>query len=669
MLRGVRKGFPGLLVDAGLTASLTTLRRNQALTQNRKVLVVLDQFEQWLFAHRSEPSTDLVAALRQCDGEHLQAICLVRDDFWMAATRFMRDLEIDLVPDRNVAAVDLFDPKHARKVLAAFGGAYEALPRRTEDLTREHGAFLDQAVDGLAQDGRVVPVRLALLAEMVKQKPWTTATLRDVGGMDGVGVTFLEDTFSSPRSNPNHHYHQRAAQAVLKALLPEANADIKGRMRSVEELRQFSGYAERPTEFADVIRILDTDLRLITPVDPEGSIDEDAPALPVGGLYYQLTHDYLVHALREWLTRKQRDTRRGRVEFLLAERAAAWNSKPEDRHLPSTGEWLSIRLLTKPKGWTEPQRRMMTRGRWVHGTRLFGFVIFIALVTMITEAYSVYSRTEVLLESLPNSKVEKIPEVLGQLATYPRWMYARRLQHLASRSGDDTRSRLWYSLARLPDDRGQVNYLHRRLLEGISGEMPILRESLRPYQGELIENLWGDLREARVGDDGLLPVAGVLASYDRTNSNWSELANKVADAMVGAKLISVNTWTDALTGIQSVIIDPLSRIYRDHNRPIEEREFAAYVLARYTANDPDRLVDLLLDSDPMSFSILLPVAEKNRAAVLADLEEAVLLSKGVEAPARRRGSQARRKGHPLPRRTWKSPGIGGPRERRGRRSL
>ena len=50
---------------------------------------------------------------------------------------------------------------------------------------------------GLAQDGRVVPVRLALFAEMVKGKPWTPATLREVGGTEGIGVAFLEETFGS----------------------------------------------------------------------------------------------------------------------------------------------------------------------------------------------------------------------------------------------------------------------------------------------------------------------------------------------------------------------------------------------------------------------------------------------------------------------------------------
>ena len=197
------------------------------------MLLVLDQFEQWLHARRGEENTELVAALRQCDGEHVQAIVLVRDDFWLAASRFMRDLEIDLVPKANIALVDLFDPRHAKKVLTAFGRAYGTLPesdRRSQPGTRK--PFWIKPISGLAQDGKIISVRLALFAEMIKGKPWTPATLREVGGTEGVGVTFLEETFSSPQANPEHRLHQKAAQAVLKALLPETGTDIKGQMRS-----------------------------------------------------------------------------------------------------------------------------------------------------------------------------------------------------------------------------------------------------------------------------------------------------------------------------------------------------------------------------------------------------------------------------------------------------
>ena len=66
---------------------------------------------------------ELVRALRQCDGLGLQALLLVRDDFWMATTRFLRALEIRLVEGVNSAPVELFDRQHAARVLAELGRA------------------------------------------------------------------------------------------------------------------------------------------------------------------------------------------------------------------------------------------------------------------------------------------------------------------------------------------------------------------------------------------------------------------------------------------------------------------------------------------------------------------------------------------------------------------
>ena len=45
--------------------------------------------------------------------------------------------------------------------------------------------------------GRRLVVRLALFAEMIKSKAWTPATLKEVGGTEGIGVTFLEETFTA----------------------------------------------------------------------------------------------------------------------------------------------------------------------------------------------------------------------------------------------------------------------------------------------------------------------------------------------------------------------------------------------------------------------------------------------------------------------------------------
>jgi hypothetical protein len=338
LLKALRREVPDLPNNLGLIESLAALRRGLP-GPGRKVLLVLDQFEQWLHAKRNAENTELVQALRQCDGGRLQCVVMVRDDFWMAATRFMANLEISLLLGQNCASVDLFDPRHARKVLTVFGRAFGALPEG--QASKDQQAFLDQAVSGLAQDGKVISVRLALFAEMVKGKPWAPATLKEVGGTEGVGVAFLEETFSATTAPPQHRLHQKAARSVLKALLPESGSDLKGHMRSRQELLEASGYASRPKDFDELIRILDGELRLLTPTDPEG---QDS-SLPVegGARYYQLTHDYLVPSLQDWLSRNQKETRRGRAELLLADRAAVWNARPENRQLPSLLQWLQIR--------------------------------------------------------------------------------------------------------------------------------------------------------------------------------------------------------------------------------------------------------------------------------------------------------------------------------------
>src|SRR5262249_11113940 len=87
LLKGLRKRCPSLPLHLGLKETLAALRRGQCIPVGKKVFMVLDQFEQWLHAEK-EGNAELAQALRQCDGGRVQCVVLVRDDFWMAATRF-----------------------------------------------------------------------------------------------------------------------------------------------------------------------------------------------------------------------------------------------------------------------------------------------------------------------------------------------------------------------------------------------------------------------------------------------------------------------------------------------------------------------------------------------------------------------------------------------------
>ena len=236
----------------------------------KKVVIVLDQFEQWLHAKKEEENTELVQALRQCDGGRVQCVVMVRDDFWMAVSRFMRELEVRLVEGQNWRRSISSTCDHAEKVLAAFGRAFGKLPENRSDTSKDQKEFLNQAVSGLGP-GRQGHLRAAgpVCRDDEGQSRGRPASLKAVGGTEGVGVTFLEETFSAATAPPEHRYHQKAARAVLKALLPETGSDIKGHMRSYAELLEASGYGSRPKDFDDLIRILDNEIRLITPTDPE----------------------------------------------------------------------------------------------------------------------------------------------------------------------------------------------------------------------------------------------------------------------------------------------------------------------------------------------------------------------------------------------------------------
>ncbi len=305
------------------------------------------------------------------------------------------------------------------------------------------------------------------------------ATLKAVGGTEGVGVTFLEETFSAATAPPEHRYHQKAARAVLKALLPESGTDIKGHMRSYAELLEASGYGSRPKDFDDLIRILDSEIRLITPTDPEGKDEGTDSVLQVkpGQKYYQLTHDYLVPSLRDWLTRKQKETRRGRAELLLADRAAVWNARPENRQLPSLLQWFKIRWLTQKKNWTPPQRKMMSEGEPVS----CGAGMVVAVAGCVASRLAIRDQVEGNGRSVSRLRRSgRQPMPLGWCkrfsnadtaqvpASSARWPSIasgpiRCCMKSTTRRQTNSRQKLHASLALLPVDATQVDYLYGRL--------------------------------------------------------------------------------------------------------------------------------------------------------------------------------------------------------------
>ena len=599
-----------------LRATLAALRQGRGLAPGKKVVIILDQFEQWLHAKQDDDFSDLVQGLRQCDGGRVQCLLMVRDDFWMAATRFMRDLEIRLVEGENSTAIDLFPIRHAEKVLGAFGRALGALPEPHAEVTKSQRNFVKQAVAGLAEDGKVICVRLALFAEMMKGRPWTTTELRNVGGATGVGVTFLEETFSASTAPPEHRYHQRAARRVLSELLPEAGTNIKGHMRSYDELLERSGYRQRRRDFEDLIRILDNELRLITPTDPAGIADaepENAP--PVSQRHFQLTHDYLVPSLRDWLTRKQMETRRGRAELLLSDRAAIWNSRPENRQLPSLWQWLRIESLTDKKKWTAPQRKMMARARRYLALQGSVFLTLLAIATLagfsIRQQFLRQQQATLvngMVRRLLDAQTEQVPDIIDDMAPYRD--QAEPLLMQAYDQGTDDRRQLHLALALLPSDPNQLEGIYERLLRATPHEFPAIVSVVAPYHETLVERLWAGVESTELLDPSQqLRAAAALASFDPGSDKWARIPPDIADSLVRVPALHSAMWRNAFWPVRMALYPQLAAIFRDAGRGEMERSLATDLLTEYVADQPELLVELLVDAEHEQYLAIFPVIE------------------------------------------------------------
>jgi len=514
MLVAIRRMAPEIPADTSLRESLARLRERG----DGKTVLIIDQLEQWLQSHPDPDATELVSALRECDGGRLQTLVLVRQDYDFY--RFMEAVgqRINQSHNWNWDRVDLFAVDHAREVLSRFGQGLGRLPASLADMSADQAAFIDRATDGLAgEQRRVAPVQLALFADLVKSLPWTPETLETLGDtvggsrrlLDRVGVAFLEGAFHARSANPAHRVHASAAKRVLESLLPEdSGTSIKRRSRSMADLLAASDYAARPRDFGTLMAVLDEELRLITPTDSSGERGRSVA-------HYQLTHDYLVPAIRDWLMSGRRRTWKGRAELALADRTAYWSERQEVQQLPFFTEWLRIRALTRPGDWRPRERRMMARADRHHGTR--SAILVACLGVAVAMAHGVRQRiiderADDTVRQILDLPAEKVVEKVARVTEDPSIaeIVPEKLRHAFDMSEDDAH-RFTAAVAELLMSKGDSAnegryhaFFAGRLFGASEAEADLISRVVKPRE-ELIGPLLEELNRDEV--DHRLPAS------------------------------------------------------------------------------------------------------------------------------------------------------------------
>lgn len=596
LVRAIAGRFPSLPQMGRLAELLSAIRRRPSHLKSRKLVIVLDQFEQWLHKLSLSERAQLVNALRQCDGGKLQALLLVRDDFWLPANRFFQELELPLTPSQNATLIDLFDLGHARRVLTIFGRSLGKFPPHDEPLTAAQRRFVVEAVEELSRNSQVVPVRLSLFAETIKSKPWTIGAFRSLGGADGVGMAFLDESLGEGSLRLTNPESRRAAAEVLRRLLPDANAELRGKARQWSELRDISGLTD-DRDFANLIRTLDSDLRLLTPVDSNVADAADQPLAPAER-EYQLTHDYLVPTIRHWLDRKEHESRSGRARLQLDEFTRLWANRPEVRYLPNLFEWANLRLFTSSAGWNPEQRSLMrAAGRRVAAQSL---ALAVSLSLAVGIAWFTWRRMdERTQEALARSAVARllaaptndVGPALTALEPHRSWaepMMAETMRQPASTDQERFRGLLFLGPSAPIEEGALLDLFARQDPKDLLLAQANYADGLGRLQvpiGRRIDAKTDD-RESR------LRLAALFAASAPNDARWQQLGSEVSASLITQNALLLPDWVELFRPARESLRQPLLEISRDR-RGTSASTITASLLATLFPERRDELISLI----------------------------------------------------------------------------
>ena len=334
----------------------------QARGQHRKVIFVLDHFDNWSGSASSKQLKQLAAALRYCDGEILQALLIVREESWIAATEFLRMVDCGVEQWKNARAIELLDRHHARHLLEIAGRSYNSLPPYPEAIDAAQANFVSQAIDEMSDRGRVLPIQLAMFVKMAKLQRWHPDTLKVAGGVQGAYVGYFQDLFESSAAPPSYRRVCAGVVEVLKQLLPSADQTVHSHLIGFTDLERTLTDKSLQSQLHRILSILVEDLRLVVRVSQPGS----EPTLPSEyevqcNDKFHLVHDFLVEPIAIWVDQVQKSSWRGRAYARLEELSAMWGRKQHARYLPTFLEYLAMQIATPFRKRNSLKRRFLMR--------------------------------------------------------------------------------------------------------------------------------------------------------------------------------------------------------------------------------------------------------------------------------------------------------------------
>jgi hypothetical protein len=215
----------------------------------------------------------------------------------------------------------------------------------------------------------------------------------------------------------------------------------------------------------------------------------------------------------------------------------------------------------------------------------------------------------------------KVPDIIRAINASDRRWTDPELRQIVSDPSEKSKEKLHASLALLPVDPGQAEYLYHRLLNANTNELPVIRTALDGHQAELVERLWSVLENTQASGDQRFCAACALAGYvpGENKQRWLSASGFITERLLDLVVKNPSEYRpllEILRPIRERLCASLSSTFRDVQRTETERSFAANILTDYARDQPAVLANVLMDAGPKAFSVFFPIARDRQAETM-----------------------------------------------------
>jgi formylglycine-generating enzyme required for sulfatase activity len=173
--------------------------------------------------------------------------------------------------------------------------------------------------------------------------------------------------------------------------------------------------------------------------------------------------------------------------------------------------------------------------------------------------YRAQMRAQQLRDHLLSATVPEVPAIVEEMQPYRHQV--EPLLHRSYAVENEPKRKLVLSLALLPSDASQVDFLYERLLQAAPQDFAVIRQALEPYKNDLTGQLGAELADRGRDSQRRFRAACALFQYSSEDNNG--MAFQALEGLVRENPLVLTYWREALGSSRSRLLPALAASLED----------------------------------------------------------------------------------------------------------